>query len=649
MAKKYKKNKRGWAPSQKAKKSRCVKKGSSLKDILDQAMALHEVGRLHEARVLYNKILVTDPNNHEALYFLGMIAFQLGKNALAIEMISKAITKCPDFINAHFGLGIVLKAQGNLNEALKSFQKVLTLLPDDDEILKNLGYEFLLQGKLDEAATAYRRVLTLQPNDEVVLNNLGVILKDQGRLNESVDCFRRALSNKPNYVEALSNLGNTLIDQDHVDEAIDSFRKAIAINLEFTAAHDKLLFCMNYSASYSGADYLKAARQYGRIITTKVSKHFSDWNCSPKPKRLCVGMVSGDLGNHVVALFLENLLANLDRNKIDLIAYPTLNRNDAVTARLKPYFTEWNSLVGIQDEAAARLIHADGVHILIDLSGHTDHNRLPVFAWKPAPVQVTWLGYSASTGLSEMDYLLADSNVVPTFEEKNYTETIWRLPECYMCFSQPKVKVDVGPLPVLKKGQITFGSFNNLSKMNDSVVALWAEILHAIPESRLMLKAKKFSEPTICANTHQRFSACGIAPERIVLLGHVRNREEHLAIYNLVDIALDPFPYNGTTTSIESLWMGVPFITGPGDRFISRVGQSIANNAGLTDWIAEDHEDYVNKAVTHVSDLKKLSRLRGILRKQVETSPLFNASLFARNFEAAMFGMWYRFQNKQEA
>jgi predicted O-linked N-acetylglucosamine transferase (SPINDLY family) len=294
------------------------------------------------------------------------------------------------------------------------------------------------------------------------------------------------------------------------------------------------------------------------------------------------------------------------------------------------------------------LIYNDGIHILIDLSGHTANNRLPVFAWKPAPVQVSWLGYSASTGLAEMDYLLADPYVVPPGEETQFTETIWRLPESYLCFSLPKVMMAVGPLPAHKEGRITFGCFNNFTKMNDSVIDLWSKVMFAVPESRLLLKSKSFLDPAICDTIRQRFAVAGITAERLILKGFTPNREEHLAVYNQVDIALDPFPYNGTTTSVEGLWMGVPFLTLRGDRFVSHVGESIAYNTGLADWVADDAEDYVAKAVAKTRDLEALARLRVALRQRLLASPLCNAPRFATNFETAMWGMWHQFKAEHQ-
>ncbi|MGA9665069.1 MAG: glycosyltransferase, partial [Gallionella sp.] len=332
--------------------------------------------------------------------------------------------------------------------------------------------------------------------------------------------------------------------------------------------------------------------------------------------------------------------------RIELIAYPTNPVTDELTSRIKPCFAAWKPLFGLSDEAAARMIHADGVHVLIDLSGHTKHNRLPVFAWKPAPVQASWLGYFATTGVAEMDYLLADAYVAPDGEEGHFTEAIWRLPQSYLCFTAPKFDLDVSPLPALTTGCVTFGCFNNLVKMNDAVVALWARVLQAVPGSRLLLKTKQLNDTIVCDLTRQRFAGCGIAPDRLMLEGG-SPRSELLAAYRTVDIALDPFPYPGGTTSVEAIWMGVPVITRRGDRFLSHMGETIAHNAGLQDWIAADDDEYVARAVEHTARLDRLATLRAGLRQQVLASPVFDASRFAGNFEAAMRGMWQTWRDSQ--
>jgi protein O-GlcNAc transferase len=509
--------------------------------------------------------------------------------------------------------------------------------PNSGFAWKSLGESLYMQGK--DALHALRKATEFLPNDAVVFNNLGTALQGIGHLGAALDNFRRALQIRPKFAEAHNNVGNVMQDLARPDEAVASYRRALEIRPDYVVAQARLLFTLNYT-DHSPEYHLEEALKYGRMVDKQAASRFSSWQCTTSHERLRVGLVSGDFRIHSVGFFLEGLLAHIDPARVELIAYPTRHKEDELTARIKPFFSAWKPLVNLSDEAAARLIHADGVHVLIDLSGHTAHNRLPVFAWKPAPVQVTWLGLPATTGVAQIDYVLGDPQAIPPGDEDHFTETVWRLPDSYVCFSPPTYPLKVSPLPALTTGQVTFGSFNNPIKMNDAVVAVWARILNAVPGSRLLLKAKLLSAPDVCEMTRKRFASHGIAPKRLLLSQTIVSRDEHLAAYNKVDIALDTFPYPGVTTSVEALWMGVPVLSLQGDRFLSRTAGSIAHNAGLPDWVAADEDDYVAKAVAFASDLESLAGLRAGLRQQVLASPLFDAPRFARNFEEALWGMW---------
>jgi len=348
--------------------------------------------------------------------------------------------------------------------------------------------------------------------------------------------------------------------------------------------------------------------------------------------------------NHPVGYFLESVLSALATQaagRIDWFAYPTQLRSDALTRRLQALCDGWRPAVGLSDERMAKQIHDDGIDILIDLSGHTAHNRLQVFAWKPAPVQASWLGYFATTGVEAIDYWIADPWTVPAGEEKNFIETVWRLPETYLCFTEPEYDIAINPLPAAATEAVTFGCFNHLAKMSDAVVALWAQVLHATPSSRLFLKTRQLGEESMRQHTLERYAAHGITQERLRLEG-ASPRAELLGAYGQIDIALDPFPYPGGTTSVESLWMGVPVLSLKGDCFLSHIGESILHNAGLEDWIASDCYDYVARAKGHAAELESLAALRKELRTKVLASPLFDAGRFAQHFEQALRGMWVK-------
>jgi predicted O-linked N-acetylglucosamine transferase (SPINDLY family) len=397
------------------------------------------------------------------------------------------------------------------------------------------------------------------------------------------------------------------------------------------------------------ADLLAEACRFGELAARQ-ARPYTSWCNFPDPGRcLRVGLVSGDLCNHPVGYFVEGILAALTSNepvRMKFTVYLSDFRHDALSERVKVYCDRWHSVVGLSDENLARRIREDSIDILIDLAGHTAYNRLPMCAWKPAPVQVSWLGYFATTGVPAIDYLIADPWSLPEVEEINFTETIWRLPETRLCFTAPDVPVEVAPLPALSNGYLTFGCFNNLTKINDSVVALWARVMSAMPQSRLFLKSKQLHETSVRQSIIERFAAKGINADRLILEGFAP-RADYLAAYRRVDITLDPFPFPGGTTSAESLWMGVPVLTLAGKRFLSRQGIGLLMNAGLPEWIACDADDYVARAVLHVSDLQRLAKLRNSLRQQVLASPLFDARRFARHFEAALRGMWAHWCSQQ--
>lgn len=534
--------------------------------------------------------------------------------------------------------GNKLLSEKKYPEALKLYQEALSVFPEYARAHYNIGVLHGKLGQMEAAASSYEKSLDIEPEDFDALNNLGVSLRKLGQLEEAFSCYSRALAITPGDAVLHNNLGLFFHKKGFFEEACTHFRQALSLKPDYFEAHSNLLFCFNQISSHN---YLDEVRLYGRQASDTVSARFFEWNCSVKPDRLRVGLVSGDLGEHPVGFFLENMLASIDPTKIELVAYPTHNRDDALTTRIRPHFVAWNPLHGKSDESAARMIHDDGVHVLLDLSGHTRYNRLPVFSWKPAPVQATWLGYLASTGLTEMDYIIADSVVVAESQEKQFTERVLRLPEGMFCFSPPFTgeELPTTPLPGQKNGYVTFGCFQNLAKINDEVLIAWGRIFQALPEARLRLQNDMLYSKEIRDQLQRRLVLCGINPERVVLEKSV-SRKDYLVAHELIDISLDTFPYTGCTTICGALWMGVPTVTLAGDTMIARQGASLLTFAGLTEWVAVDEEDYVAKAVTYSRDLEKLARLRSQLRQQVLASPVFNGQRFSKNFEAAMWGMW---------
>ena len=634
---------------------------------------LIELGQLQEAVASHDQAIQLKPDHAEAYYNRGNTLIALGQLQEAVASHDKAIQIKPDHAQAYSNRGHALKELGQLDEALASYDKAIQIKPDYAEAFSNRGGTLKELGQLVEAVSSYGKAIQINPAYAEAYYNLGNTLAVQGQLKEALASYDSAIQNKPDYTEAYSNRGNILIelgqfdealasydraiqvtpgsaeaysnrgnalkDLGHLKEAMASYDRAIQIKPQYAEAYSNLLTTQNYAVTFTAADRLAMARKFGEIATAKAQTRFSTDRSPPMTDRLRVGFVSGDLRKHPVGYFLESILCSIDSSKLELFAYPTNARVDALSERIKPFFSSWKSISGQRDEDAARLIHADGVHVLLDLAGHTADNRLPVFAYKPAPVQVSWLGYFATTGMNEMDYVLGDPYVSPQKIDEQFIEKVWRLPETRWCFTAPDADIKVSPPPALDRDYVTFGCFNNLSKINDKVLELWARVLDSIPDSRLLLKARQLHEQSVREGEIKRLSAHGIDNARIILEGP-ETRQEYFSAYNRIDITLDPFPFTGGTTSVESLWMGVPVLTLAGDSLVSRQGVGVLMNAGLPDWIAEDEEEYLAKAVLFASDLDKLAGLRAGLRAQVLSSPLFDAPRFARNFEDALLEMW---------
>ena len=609
-----------------------------------QGSALENLGRSNEAIASYRQALEIRPNYVEVHRNLALLFKEIGRLDDAIKCYRILLELSPDKANAHFQLGSALHQFEQYGEALANYRQAIVLQPDHVDAHSGMGVLFHATGQFDQAIDSYRKALRLQPDLFEVHGNLGNVFKDMRRLNESVMCYQRVLELQPNDAKAHNNLGTALSDLGRLDEALDCYRRALVIDPFFDTAHSNLLFTGNLLVDQPHPLLLAEARQYGARAMQR-AQPFSNWKCSPDPnRRMRVGFVSGDMREHPVGHFLEGVLAVLESNafdRLEVFAYPTFNSNDEVALRLKSHCQSWFSAMGLSDQDFAQRIRDDKIDILIDLSGHTAHNRLPIFAWNPAPVQVTWLGYLATTGVTAIDYILADAWTLPESEEDNFTETVWRLPQSYLCFTPPRDKVHVGLLPALQNGYITFGSFNNLAKINDAVVALWSRVLLAVRGSRLYLKSPQLGDIETRQHTLSRFKLHGVDEGRLTLVGLVP-RVDYVLPFHKIDIALDPFPYPGITTSVESLWMGVPVLTLEGNSFLSRQGVGLMMNAGLPDWIAADPDDYVARAIDHASNVQGLAELRAGLRDRLMMSPIFDALQFSQHFEAALRCMWQK-------
>ena len=440
------------------------------------------------------------------------------------------------------------------------------------------------------------------------------------------------------------------MDRGQHNEAETYFKRALQINPDISITLSNLLFNMNYNSRYKPQDIFSEHLLFAKKFAGPLSSAILPLTNEPSAtRRLRIGYLSPDFKRHAVAYFTEPVLAAHNREHFEIFCYSLVPTQDEVTKRIQKYSDQWRSIVGISDEDAAILICNDKIDILIDLAGHTAHNRILLFARKPAPIQVSWIGYLATTGLSTIDYKIVDGYTDPPGKtEQFYTETLIRLPESFLCYLPDKYSPEVGPLPAMSTGHITFGSFNNFAKVTPEVITLWARVLNELPGSHLILKGKSFSDETTCQYAINMFTQRGISAERITLQSWDPS-PKHFASYNQVDIGLDTFPFNGATTTCEAMWMGVPVITLAGTAYHSRSGVSLLSNVGLPELIAETHDEYTGIAINLASDIEKLQLLRKSLRDRMSHSPLTDAKRFTANLETCYRKMWENWCNSAQA
>ena len=531
--------------------------------------AFKELGRLDEAVASYHKALAIKPDYAEAHYNLGIALQSLGKLEEAVTSYHKALAIRPDQAEAHNNLGAAFKKLGRLDEAVASCHEALAIQPDYAEAHINLGIALKELGRLDEAVASYHKALTIKPDYAEAHINLGNALRDLGKLEEAVASYHKALVIKPDYAEAHVNLGNALRDLGKLYEAVANYRKALAIKPDYAEAHSNLLFALNYGTEVTEVDFIEESRDWNRRHASVLAETLDHANDRSPDRRLRIGYVSPDMCRHSVSYFFEPLLAAHDPAAVEAFCYAEVAAPDATTWRLETLADHWRRTVGMNDAALAENIRADGIDILVDLAGHTAGNRLLVFARRPAPVQVSWLGYPNTTGLKAMDYRLVDAVTDP---EDEASETLVRLANGFLCYRPPDVAPPVAPSR--PAGPPIFGSFNNITKVTASCIELWSRILTEVPEARLLLKSRQLADAATRELCRDRFAAQNVAPERLELLGPLASLESHLGLYADVDVGLDPFPYNGTTTTCEALWMGVPVVTLRGGHHRGRVGAS---------------------------------------------------------------------------
>jgi protein O-GlcNAc transferase len=575
-----------------------------LQKTMRSAQALLSSGQAIEAMAMFERVLKAVPNDAAVVCGIATIALNLGFLERAAGYMRDAIKRNGTVADYHVILGTALLKTNRLDEATASLRHALMLKPDSAEAHSSLGTILVQQNQPDAAIAHFRRAIAINPRLPDAHHDMGTALKIQGQMNDAVVSLRTAIALAPDLAEAYANLSE----------------------------------CLNFLPGATVGLIAQAARRWSDLLHRPASR--SAFANDRNPDRvLRIGYVSGNFHTHPVAYFLEAVLAAHDHGAVEVTCYSNNTRKDQVTERLTGLADRWRLIAGMTDDEAEALIRSDAIDILVDLAGHTDPQRLALFARKPAPLQCTWLGYYATTGLPEIDYIIVDRIVVPPGDEIFYTEKPWRMPESYLCFTKPDGPPEVNLLPAIANGFVTFGSCNKATKLNGIVIDLWSRILLAVPESRLVLRASNLSDPRVCNEIVRKFTVAGISSERLTLLGR-GSRAEVLATYLSFDIALDPFPYAGGTTTMEALWMGVPVISKRGDRFSGRVSESILTTVGLTEFMVADDAEYIGKTIDLAHDLPRLADLRSRLRTIVAASPLCDAATFVRHLEAAYRQMW---------
>lgn len=535
---------------------------------------------------------------------------------------------------------IKLHQQGRAADAGRLYDQILAAQPDHPGALHLKGVLALQAGDYPAASRLIEQSVAIEPRHALAYSNLGVAYRAQDRMAESIAALETAIGIDRRMGDAWVNLAQSQLRAGFTREAIASARRATEITPDRLGARSFILFGANNLAEIDPVILADEARDYGRIAERLMPPR-SHHDNSPDPDRVIrVGLLSGDLRAHPVGRFLDAVIAQIDQKRFQLHAFSDTTDKDALTAQLASHIAVWHDTRSLSDKALGDLIVADKIDVLIDLSGHSGSIRLLTLAGKPAPVSFSWIGYFATTGLTSIDYVLANRWVVPPGEEDQWSEKVWRLPDTYLCFSEPPDAPLPGPLPALHSGHVTFGSFNNFNKLSDRTLAAWSVLLSLVPDARLILRSSGQYHEGLVENLERRLAAARIDLERVRIDRKITDYATHLRSYDEIDIALDPFPYNGGTTTVEALYMGVPVLARAGDRYVAHMGESILHNAGLPQWIAADEATYPQLGARLASDLSSLATLRSTMRERMLQSPLFDAPRFARNLEAAIRQMW---------
>lgn len=627
----------------------------------------------------FEHALSINPQFSQAANNLGNVWQDLGHTEKAITAYEQALASNPELSAAWNNLGNTLSRCNRSIDASKLFLKALEIDPNYKDAWNNLGISYATQGLKPQALHAYNRALELVHNDALTLNNKGNLLlgnnnqealicfetstrvngmlpeswngcgfayKQLGRLKEAERSFRKSIELQHNYAEAWNNLGLTLAEQGNLDDALSAFCSALEIRPSYSECHSNLLLFLNYHPDLHAQTLHDAHRNWAAAHQLYPIEGSGRIDVKYDNSKIRIGFVSADFCRHPIGYFLQPLLKHLNKKKFEVTCYSNTPHNDDMTATLKEHCQHWSAINSTNSLALADKILEDRIDILIDLSGHTNGNKLEVFSLRPAPIQISWLGYPCTTALDNMDYYLSDDICLPEYTHWQFTERVLTMPNSRCCYSPPVYAPAINELPALKNQYITFGSFNNPVKLNTQTFQLWSDILKRSPQSILVLSWKTLSDSSIANNIHRQFAKLGINHSRIILLGGQRKHEQVFRDYQNIDIALDTFPFSGGLTSCEALWMGVPIVTLAGKRPASRQTAGLLSEIHLDSLVNFSMTDYVDCVLDLAVDRAKLSMLRKSLREKMLQSTLCDAERFSKDFEAVMSRVYLGENNK---
>lgn len=617
----------------------------------NRGAVLSELGLPNEALAAYEQAIQLDPESADAHYNCGILLRIMGFPDKAISAYDRAIQINPAYIRAYINRSNLLKETGRFNEALEDCARAIEIAPRAADIHYNRGNLLRDLGRQEEALAAYDQAVRLSPGHAQAHGSRGFILWELWRLYEALEAFKQSIALDNRSAEAHAGLANVLWELCYTDEAEHSYRRALKLKPDYHEGHSNLLFLLAATAKLDPDKLLAEQKSWDRIHGEEGRKRSLAARKTARGStegRLRVGYVSPDFRKHAVSYFFEPLLAAHDRSRFEIFCYASHPRqcSDSTTDRLRNLSERWRFVSDRDDEGLARLIHEDGIDVLVDLAGHTANNRLKTFTYRPAPVQATYLGFIGASGLANMDYWITDETLHPPDTPEQSVENIYRLHRCSFCYQPPAEAPAVSPRPI-DNDAVVFGSFCNLSKLTPELIETWSQLLHKLPKSRLLLMSKPLSELKTRQLVFDRFTPHNINLDRI-FLQKIAPLEEYFTNYAKVDIVLDSFPRTGGTTTAEALWMGIPVITLAGQRYAERISASKLTAVGLKELITYSREEYIEKALLLAHKPEWRAQLRANLRQNMAQSQLCDGESLARALEQAYLSMTENFYRKHE-